>query len=545
MMATSAKKWQTPGVVFQPATYKGFQRGINKVVNAISPTLGPLPRIAVIEQASNNRRPELLDDGAVIARRIIQLQNREEDMGAMYIRQMLWELHDTVGDGAATAAVMFRTIYNQGIRYIVAGGDAMHLRIHLENYTRTILDELTRMTIHIQGKDNLTRLAETLCYDPSLAKILGEIFDIIGEYGQLDIRSGRSLELEREYVEGTYWEGGIFSRSMITDLSLGRVQLENASIVISDLEVEEPQDLVPLLDMAIQAGIKALLLLVKNISDSALSILLAKPNRMEMRVVVAKVPDDVNVRKDMLDDLAVLTGGRPLLQIVGDTFRTIQVCDLGESRRAWADPNHFGIVGGKGDPRQLRQHVSLLRSALANADDLKNHKHLQERIGKLIGGTAVLWVGAGTPIRIEERKVLAQRTSEAMRGAMREGVLPGGGTALLACRRVLKAKSLTEDNEEYAANSILLKAIETPTRTLLSNAGIEAGEILGKINRAGPEYGFDVIRRQIVNMTKAGIFDPASVIKAIAFSAIHSAALALTIDVLIHRANPPEAYANP
>jgi chaperonin GroEL len=541
IMAKSTKKWQTPGVIFEPRSRQGMQLGINRLVDAIRPTLGPLPRTVVNEQYSK-KKPELLDEGAVIARRIIQLPNREEDMGAMYLRQVLWTLHETTGDGTATAAVVFQTIYNLGLRYLTAGGNAMRLRQYLEAAVPVILNKLDEMVVHLHGKNELARLAETICYDPPLAKMLGEIFDIVGEYGRLEIRSGRSRELEREYIEGMYWDGGLFSREMITDVSLGRTSMENPAILISDLEVQDPQDLLPLLDTAIRTEVKSLLLVLKSISERAMSVLLAKPNRERVQVVGVRLPGvSVNFVRQAMQDLAILTGGRPYLQAAGDTLQQLQFAHLGHARRAWADTNFFGIVGGKCDPRQLRQHISRLRSTFVDIDDSKDRKRLQERIGKLLGGTAVLWVGDNTSIAVEARKALAERTAEAMRGSLRDGVVPGGGVALLACKHPLQEKlRQAQDTDERAAYSILLKAIEAPIRTLLDNAGYDPGEILGEVVKAGPGYGFDVVHRQIVDMAQAGLYDTASVVKAIVQSATRGAALALTVDVLVHRKNPPE-----
>ena len=543
MVKPKRKSWQTPGVVFQPQVHQGMRRGINRLVNAIRPTLGPLPRVVVNETEIDTGHPEFLSEGAIIARRIVQLPNREEDIGAMYLRQMLWKLHENSGDGTASAAVMFEAIFSLGVRYLAAGGNAMLLRHHLEKATELILDQLGHMTLPISGREKLSGLAETICYDPPLARMLGEIFDIIGPYGNLDVRSGRSRDLEREYVEGMYWNGGVFSREMITDPALGRVQLEDVAILISDLDANEPQDLLPLLEVAIQAGIKALFLVLESISDRTLSVILEKTNREKIQVVAVKAPAmHEDVRRTSLEDLAVLIGGRPYYRASGDTLKNVIIEDLGRARRAWADPNHFGIVGGRGDPRKLRQHIAQLRAAFKNIKDDDERKPLQERIGRLMGGSATLWVGAATPLEVERRKELAARTAEAMRGAIREGVLPGGGVALIACRDLLEWKlHEAQEPDERAAYNILLQAFETPLRTLLINAGYKPDEVLASVYRAGPGYGFDVLRGQVVEMSQAGIFDAASVIKAAIFGALHGAALALTVDVLVHRKNPPDA----
>ncbi len=519
-----------------------MQRGIDRLVNAIRPTLGPIHRNVLIEKESKVGRPELLDNGATIARRIIQLSDRDEDMGAMYLRQVLWSLHEKAGDGTATAAVLFQTIYNEGLRYLVAGGNAMRLRSVLEEAGKIIQDELGKQVIYLHGKDRFARLAETICYDPPLAKMLGEIFDIIGEYGQLDIRSGRSRELEREYVEGMYWDGGILSRAMLPARLPGRVQLENPYILCTDLEIKEAQELVPVLEIAVQAGLKSLLLVAATLSERALAMLLT--NRAKIQVVAVKAPAlDAVTRSEALNDLALLTGGRVFFQAAGDSLNSMSLADLGQARRAWADTDHFGIVGGKGDPRRLREHIAQLRSGFAKIREPKNRQRYQQRIGKLMGGSAILWSGANTPLDIEARKALAERTAEAMRGALRDGVLPGGGVALLACKPILQQKKQVAANlDERMAYHILLKAIEAPIRTLLENAGQNANEVLAQISLAGPGCGFDVFQRQIVDMEKTGIYDSASVVEHAMSSAIQGAALALTVDVLVHRKNPPSAH---
>jgi chaperonin GroEL len=547
MAKSKERHWQTPRVVFQPQVRQGMRRGISQIANAVRPTLGPRSRIVVNESELYAGQPEFLSDGALIARRIVQLPGREEDVGAMYLRQILWKLHETTGDGTATAAVMFETIFNRGARYITTTGNAMLLRRHLEKATELILDQLNEMTVQIHGKKDLSGLAETICYDPPLARMLGEIFDIIGPNGILDIRSGRSRDLEREYVEGMYWNGAIFSRAMITDIPLGRVQLQDASILISDLDVHEPQDLLPLLEAAVQAGIKTLFLVLGGLSDRALAVILAKPNREKIQVVAVHAPSvHADARRQALEDLAVLTGGCAYVTAAGDTLRSVKVENLGRARRAWANLENFGIVAGRGDPRKVREHIAQLRAAFRNIKSVDEHKRLQERIGKLMGGSATLWVGAATVVEVERRKEIAERTAGAMRGALREGVLPGGGAALIACRGPLERKlHQAQDPDERVAYDILRHACEAPLRTLLLNAGHDPNEVLASVYQAGPGYGFDVLRRQVVDMSQAGIFDAASVVRAAVFSAIHGAALALTVDVMVHRKNPPDASATP
>ncbi|NJN96239.1 MAG: hypothetical protein HC875_20070 [Anaerolineales bacterium] len=262
---------KTREVMFQPRTYRGFQRGVNQIAAAIRPTLGPRPRIVAIQRILDKRMPEMLDNGGVIAQRIIQLPGWDADVGAMYIRDMLWRLHDQVGDGTGTAALVFQAIYNEGVRYLTSGGNARRLHEFLQKGLEVILAQLTAMTVHVSGKERLAQIAEAICYDPVLAKMMGEIFDIIGEYGRLEIRPGRGRELEREYVEGMYWERGLVSREMIADHKRARTELENTAILISDLDIDQPQQLFPALELALRAKIGTLLIVANRLSASASS----------------------------------------------------------------------------------------------------------------------------------------------------------------------------------------------------------------------------------------------------------------------------------
>jgi len=537
-----------PAVVFQPTAYQGMQRGFNKILNVVRPTLGPFPRLVAYSQdVSSSRGPELLDDGGIIVRRIIQISDRAEDVGAMFIRQVLWQLHKKAGDGTATAAVLFQIVYNEGLRFLAAGGNAMQLRHHLEEGLRLILDQLTAMTIPIEGrmrKKQLAQVARTICYDPPMAKLLGEVFDIIGEYGRLDIRSGSGRELGRQYVEGMYWKGNLLSRMMITDPARSRADIENAAILISDMEIEDPRDLVPALNHAIQAKLKSMLIVALKISDPAVAFLTNEKTREKIHVIASKTPGfGLTDQAATLQDMAILTGGRALTRHTGQTLKDIQADDLGQARRVWADKHNFGLSGGQNDPRKLRQHIANLRAGYRETDDLEVREKLQERISKLLGGSATLWIGGSTKSEIDTRKELAKRTGQALRGAVIDGILPGGGVALLDCRPALRerlAQSTTP--AEQAAYRMLLRAVEEPIRTLLSNAGHEPSRLFGEIDRAGPGRGFDLQSGQIVDMIEAGVFDVATVQKEAVHSAISSAALALTIEVMVHHKKPRESY---
>lgn len=532
--------------VFQPTTYRAFMAGADRIVATIRPTLGPVARTVAIERTLDHRGPELLDNGGVIAKRIIQLPDYRADVGAMFVRDMLWRLQEQEGDGTATAAVLFQTTYNEGVRLVTAGLNARRLQTHLEEGIEVILDDLRRQTTPIGDAAQLAQVAFTVCQDRELSGLLGEIFNIIGGYGRLEIREGNSRGLEREYVEGIYWERGLLSRQMVADPQRLRSELEDAAIVLSDLHIQEPQQILPVLVTAFQSGLKRLLIVADEIADSALSLLFANNKPDHMQILAVKTPGFGREQQaDFLVDAAVLCGGRPFLRAAGDTFRSIRSEDFGRARKVWADLRSFGLVGGMGNPRQVRRHLAALRAAHAETDDLTLRGKLHERIGRLMGGSATLRVGGVTVREIEARKALAERTAAAVRGAMQEGVVPGGGAALLACRPALQRRiDATNDPEARAAYQILLRAVAEPLRTIVANAGYDPSDALAEVRMAGTGYGFDVLTGHVTEMCTAGIADPVNVVKAATYAGLTSAALALTIDVMVHRTEQP-SHATP
>lgn len=532
-----------PSVVFQPTVQYALQQGINLIVNAVRPTLGPQPRLTAIQRGFGGF-PELLDNGGIIARRIIQIQGLDADMGAMLIRQMLWQLHETVGDGTATAAVIFQRIYNEGLRFLADGGDKMRLRRYLEEGLGLVLTRLETLVQPLEGQERLTQMAQTICYDPDLAKLLGEIFDILGEYGQFEVRSSRGRNLEREYVEGIYWDAGLISRYFLPDEPAGRVEFENSALLISDFSIDDPEDLAELLNGLVQKGVDRLVIVAHRLSEPVIGYLYRINHESgQIKIAAVKVPfarDDE--QQAALADMALLTGGQALTTATGRTLDRVQPDELGQARRVWADMDHFGIIAGKGDPRQLRQHITSLQTYHAQAKDPEDRRRFQERIGRILGGSAILYVGGMTEPEIEVRKENAERSGAALRSALGSGFVPGGGAAYLACQAALKP-SFGEDDplEKRAAYRILSRALEEPVRALLVNAGLELEEWLGPLRQAGCGSGLDVRTQKICDLTEAGVLDSAAVARAVLQSAVSTAALALTVDVLVHHRNPPQS----
>ena len=525
-------------MTYWPQSSMQFKAGIDLVLKSISPTLGPVPHMVAIDQMyANTKPPEIFDDGATIARRIIQIRHRGQNMGAMFLRHMLWELHESTGDGTTTAALLFQSLFNQGVRYVQDGVNPMLLRDHLEKLTNELVLHIKTQSIYLFGKDKLTALAKSISYDSELSNTLGEIFDVIGEYGHLEVRSGPGHGIERSYMEGMYWESGVLCGAMIEDKTNRRTSYENAAILVTDLDIKDALELVPVLNTAIHAGITHLVIVAKTITDRALSILLMTENRNKINTVVVKIPGNkIYTQRHSLEDLAMLTGAKILESISGDSLQQITLGHFGFALRAWANFEFFGIVGGKGDIRILRSHISDLRRSFTTASGVENRTRLQARIGKLMGGAATLYIGDYAPVGQSVRKKLAERTAVAMRGAIVDGVVPGGGVTLLGCRNLLRRKLIgVRSREERVACIMLLATLEVPARTLLQNAGLEPTEWLIRLKKAGVGMGCDTINRRVVSMHKEGIYDPTVVVTNALYFAVYSAALALTVDVLVHR----------
>lgn len=537
-----------PGVVFEARAREGMQRGVNQLVDAVRPTLGPCPRVVAVEHTFRQRTPELLDNAGVITRRIIELPDRGADVGAMMLRHMLWRVHEEAGDGTATAAVLFQAIYNRGMQFLAAGGDGQALRRHLERGLAAILEELDRQTRPVQGQAQLTALAESLCFDEPLARILGEVFTIVGEHGLAEVRIGQGRTIERQYTEGAYWQSGGLSQLLYADQALLRSDLADVAVLISDLDLDDPRQLMPLITATMQRGVGSLLIIAASASETVTAMLLAASRDPErFRAMAVKTPGVGLVEQaEAMEDLALLTGGRRLLKAAGDTLRGFGVDDLGRARRAWCDRKYMGVSGGRGNPRALRRQIDALTAALARADEPLKRGALRQRVGRLYGGSATITVGGATESEITMREERAKRAAELLRAALREGVVPGGGVALLACRSRLRAMlEASADLDAQVAFRILLRAVEEPLRVIASNSGHEPADVLARLQGAAEGVGLDALTNTVVDMAEAGIYDVAAAQKVAIRAAISGAATALTVDTVVHKRNPASAGGKP
>ena len=443
----------TERLVFQPATARHLQRGINLIAAAVSPNLGPLTRAVAVSQAMNGKPPELLDKGGLIARRISQLPDADADMGAMLLRQMLWQLYEDCGDGTATAAVIFQSIYQDGRRYLAAGGNAMHLRRQLLAGLEVALAALDEMAQPIDGQAQLAQLAETICQDRELAKRLGEIFAFIGEYGQLDVRRGHRRSIDHDYMKGMYWQRGAVSRAMLRGgKEPDRIVMNDTAILLSDLAIEAVEDLLPLISALMRAGAKCLLLVGGKFSEAVINFILSNKEPKKFRVLAVKTPGDTAARQQAhLSDMAVITGATPLYAAAGDTLRSLKPSGLGQAKQVWVERSMFGLVSDRDNQAELTEHLADLLELLEYATEQAAADFLRARIGKILGGAAILRIGDASPLRMDARIALAKETAKALRRAFGGGIVPGGGSALWDCRAAL-AQEFGQESDARAAS---------------------------------------------------------------------------------------------
>lgn len=524
--------------------HASFQRGISQIVDAIRPTLGPLPRVVAIDRPAKGMTPELLDSGAVIARRITEIADRHADPGAMYLRGLLWRIHEEVGDGAATAAVVFDAVYREGRRAIAAGVPAQRLRSHLERGAELIAVELDRQAGPIGDSRVISRLAHSVAHNAGLATLIAEVIDITGAYGQIDVRDAHGGPSRYELVEGAYWETGLLSDTLIDNTSNQRLNLIDALVLLTDLDLTEPAPLVSTLEHVIETGAQGVLLTARSLSPAVIGFLTANSRAVGMPIVAVKLPGlSAADQHATLDDLEIITGARALRAASGDRIERLDPRALGRIRRGWATRKQFGITGGRGDAKRLRKHVDTLISQLKHATAAEDRAAILARLGKFHRGSATLYIGGSTGTEQTLARKTAERAIDVLRRSLSSGAVPGGGASLLSCQPVIERDFDDDCFEARWTKRVLSEALAAPTRAIAKNSGHEPARVIHRL-RSDHNLIFDARSGEFENRSSSGIVDPVFVVRESVLRAVRGAALALTIDGIVHT-NRSEISVNP
>lgn len=532
-------------LLYQPQTGDAIKQGIDTLARAITPTLGPVTGLVALDEATRKGAPELLDDAGTIARRVLALQNRDWDIGAMLLRETLWEQRKRLGDGAATAAVLYQTVFAAGHRFLRAGGDAMLLRKHLERGMRQLLAELRQQAQAMQGKDEIECLALSICGEPAIAAALADIFEVLGAHSPVEVRAGGRAS-RHEFFLGAYWEGKAPSNAILEGRAGSRLDLRNSAWLISDFELDDLPALVQLVTDVYQAGYDSLAIVGKSFSRQLIAAQGANSRMPDFTLVYLELSGLLDEQEAALEDLALLTGGQVLRAITGHSFAAVSRDLLGSSELAWLDRNRFGIIAGGGQAAAVHAEASELERmyrASGAADD-RRRELLRARIGRLRGGSAVIYAAGSSESEMRFQQERIKRTITALRGGLLEGTLPGGGLALLRCLRPLQQRhDASGDLHERAACQILLEAVQAPCRQLLANAGHEAAGIVIDALLQGDASGFEALAADGGGTQAGQLLDSAAAVMAATRNGIGGAALALTVDTIVHRLNPPLAIA--
>jgi chaperonin GroEL len=504
--------------------------GVDALANAVRVTLGPRGRTVVLDKAYG--APTITKDGVTVAKEI-ELSDRFHNMGAQLVKQVAVRTNEVVGDGTTTATVLAQAIFREGIRNIAAGANAMYLRRGLEAGQRVLSEELLKLSVPVEDKETIADVAAISANERAVGDLIADVMEQVGRDGVITIEDGRGLDYETEIVDGLQLDRGFVSPYFVTNPDRMEAALEDPYILITNLKIDTVGQLLPVVEKVIQIS-KNLVLICDDLTGEALSTMITNKVKGNINLLAIKAPSFGDRRKDMLEDIAILTGGTFVTTDMGRTLEETQVADLGRAHRVVADKNNTTIIEGVGSDEAIQARIRQIRAQIRDAGSDFDREKLQERLAKLAGGVAVIKVGGATETEVKERKFRVEDALSSTRSAVEEGVVPGGGVALL---RVLPAldpllKEL-EDQEERIGVEILIKALESPLRQIVENAGQEPSVIVQHVREAAANVGYDAATNEMGDMFDLGIVDPVKVVRVALESAVSVAALMLTTEAAV------------
>jgi chaperonin GroEL len=528
-----------------PRARAALARGMDVMASLLRPTLGPLARTVAIDRLVGSQPPEILDSAATIARRTIQLADPFEDMGGMLVRHLVWRVFEREGDGAATAAVLTQALMHAAARYIAAGGNPVQVRRGMERALEVATQALRDQARTIDGPTAIAAVVAGSLHNAELAEMIGEVVDAVGPDGAILVEDAQGTETVHEYIDGIRWNEGYVSSFLLRQDETVTTRLWNPRVLVTDHSLERAEDLLPTLEACVGAGERNLLIVAPEIRDAAVGLLVVNRERGVLDGAIAvRAPSYGPQRTRILEDIAVITGGRCVCQDRQERLADVTIGDLGKARQGWATKVAFGILGGQGSKAGIRQRMAEARAELGTIeDDAYTAGKIKERIGKLAGTTAIIHVGAPSKSAQEDLKLRIEAAVRSARSALQDGVVPGGGAALLACIPAVEAMSVGGD--EAVGVSALAEALAEPMRAIVANAGLEVAPLVHEARRRQATEVqarvFDVMRRDWVDAWSGGVVDPLAVTLAVLETSVGTAAVALTSDVLVRRKNPPRA----
>lgn len=516
-------------LLFDEAARSAILKGVAVLTDAVKATLGPKGRNAILDKKYG--APTITKDGVTVAKEV-ELKDPWENMGAQLVREVASKTSDTAGDGTTTATVLAHAIYREGMKNVVAGANPMDIKRGIEKTVEVVVEELKKLSKPVQDKKEIAQVGTISANnDASIGELIAEAMDKVGKDGVITVEEAKSMATTLDVVEGMQFDRGYISPYFITDPERMECVLEDAYILIHEKKISSMKDLLPILEQTAKMG-KPLLILAEEVEGEALATLVVNKLRGTIQVSAVKAPGFGDRRKAMLEDIAILTGGTMISEDLGIKLENIKISDLGRAKKINIDKENTTIVEGAGDPQKIQGRVKQIKTQIEETTSDYDREKLQERLAKLVGGVAVINVGAATETEMKEKKARVEDALNATRAAVEEGIIPGGGVALLRCLPALK--SLKLDNDKQIGVEIVRRALEEPIRQIVNNAGIEGSVVVEKVKHAKDvNFGFDADKEEYVDMMKTGIIDPTKVTRYALQNAASVAALMLTTSVMI------------
>jgi chaperonin GroEL len=507
---------------------KALEAGVDAVANAVKVTLGPKGRYVVLDKKFG--APTITNDGVTIAREI-EVEDVFENQGAQLVREVATATNDVAGDGTTTATVLAQAIVRQGLKNVAAGANPLALKRGIEKAVDEVVANIASQSKEVSGKDQIARVATISAGDDDIGDVIADAIEKVGKDGVVNVEEGQTFGMDLEFTEGMQFDKGYISPYMVTDQDRMEAVLEDPYILIANQKIGSVRDLLPVLEAVIQSG-KPLLIIAEDVEGEALATLVVNKLRGTFTGVAVKAPGFGDRRKRMLEDIAILTGGEVITEELGLKLENTQLSQLGRARRVVVAKDTTTIVDGSGDAAAIKGRINQIKSEIENTDSDFDREKLQERLAKLSGGVAVVKVGAATETEMKEKKHRVEDALQATRAALEEGIVPGGGVALLQASSAVDLNGAGEDDEKTGGR-IVLRALEEPLRQLAENAGLEGSVVVNDVRKAKKGFGLNAATNEIVDLVAAGVIDPAMVTRSALQNAASIAKNILTTEAIV------------
>jgi len=525
-------------IIFDERARNRVMAGVDTLANAVKVTLGPRGRNVVIEKSWG--APTVTKDGVTVAKEI-ELENKFENMGAQMVKEVASKTSDNAGDGTTTATVLAQSIYREGSKLVAAGHNPMELKRGIDTAVSAIIESLKKLSTPTKGKEDIAQVGTISANgDTEIGEMIAEAMRKVGKEGVITVEEAKTMTSELDVVEGMQFDRGYLSAYFVTDTERMEVVLNDAYVLIHEKKISNMKELLPVLEQVAKSG-KPLLIVAEDVDGEALATLVVNKLRGTLHICAVKAPGFGDRRKEMLKDLAVLTGGQAVTEDLGLKLENLTLSDLGQAKRITVDKDNTTVVDGAGKKVDIEARVKTIRKQIDETTSDYDREKLQERLAKLVGGVAIIRVGAATEVEMKEKKARVEDALHATRAAVEEGVVPGGGVALLRAQAALESIKLNE--EQAFGVSIVRRAVEEPLRQIASNAGVDGSIVVAKVKEAQGSFGFNAATLEYGDLVKAGVIDPTKVVRTALQNAASVAALLLTTEAMIAERPKKEAPA--